>query len=130
MKNSDLIIRTQRMLPEVYADESRDFQVFTRLMDAVYNSCKFNIDSMNYISDARYINTELLKLLADKFGLEINDVDQLKDDEIRTILRCLPYLIKYKGSYRAIEGLVNMYFKIYHLSGSYELDITNTGAVV
>jgi len=72
----------------------------------------------------------MLSLLADKFGIDKTDAETLTDTEVRFILRCLPHLIRYKGSLEAITALVNMYFKIYHISGTYEVDVTNKSAIV
>ena len=118
------------MLPEVYSDQSRDFQVFTKLMDLVYNSCYWETNGILYTSDPSNIKSNLLELLADKYGIDEQDASTLTDDEVRYILRCLPYLIKNKGNFTAITNLVNLYFKIYHISGDYKISLSESGTVV
>lgn len=130
MIKSNVIIRTQEMLPEVYSDESRDFQVFTKLMDAVYNQSQFDTSSMLHSYDPANIRSNLLELFADKYGIDLADAETLSDEEIRAIMQGLPYMMRNKGNLSAIESLINIYFKLYHISGDYEIRIENGKAAV
>ena len=59
------MIRTQEMVPDYYIEASRDFQVLCRLYDFAMNSLKFNIDSMQELTDTRNIKDTVL-LTTDK----------------------------------------------------------------
>ncbi len=65
------LIRLQNMVPEVYPNNSRDFQLFCRLYDCVFNGNKFDIDSILDICDTEYIDSKLLRLLQSKFTVAI-----------------------------------------------------------
>ena len=90
------MFRLQEHMPDVYVNESRDFQVLCRLYDFLFNGIKFDIDSIININDAFKINERLLPLLAIKEGF-FTDV-QFDSKTLRYILKAFPYIIKYKGT--------------------------------
>ena len=49
-----------KKIPEYYNNESRDFQIFTRVFDLVENSLKFDIDSINAVLDTDSINNSYI----------------------------------------------------------------------
>ena len=54
------LIRTKNSVPQVYVSESRDFQLFTRVLDFVQNGLKFDIDSIVNVVDTQLIPTNYL----------------------------------------------------------------------
>lgn len=94
-------------VPDVYINESRDFQLFARLYDLVFQSNRFSIDSMSCISDTMNCNDTLLPLLATKVGF-FTDLN-LTSKADRQILSAFPHIIKYKGSMKAIELITNLF---------------------
>ena len=87
------MIRYQEMVPDYYIEKSRDFQVLCRMYDFAMNGLKYNIDSMQSLTDTRNIKDTVLPLLGDKFG--IYDKEAYAN---RQMLEALPIAIKYKGS--------------------------------
>ena len=65
------MIRTQKYTPEVYYEQSRDFQFIGRLYDVVLNSVKTNVD---IIQNSLPFNTrssrDLLKLMSYTLGFK------------------------------------------------------------
>ena len=45
------MFRIQDNVPEVYVEESRDFQLFSRIYDFAFQSCKLRVDSLQYSND-------------------------------------------------------------------------------
>ena len=98
------MIRFQESVPDYYIEESRDFQVLCRLYDFTYNALKYNIDSMSTITNTRLAKDTILPLIGDKFG--IYDKDSYSN---RYLLEALPIALKYKGSLKAVNILINAF---------------------
>lgn len=98
------MIRVQELVPDYYIEKSRDFQVLCRLYDFTLNALKYNIDSMQYVTDTRRAKDTILPLIGDKFG--IYDKDSYSN---RYLLEALPIAIKYKGSLKAVNILINAF---------------------
>lgn len=104
------MFRLQDNVPEIYVQESRDFQLFTRLYDSVFGGVKFSIDSLRYATSTKECDNSLLELLKTKLGL-YTDL-QLSDTELRYVLDAFPLIMRYKGSYRAIKYIINLFQRI------------------
>lgn len=111
------MIRYQEMVPDFYIEKSRDFQVLCRLYDFVLNGLKYNIDSMESLTDTRRVKDTVLPLLGDKLG--IYDRDAYSN---RQMLEALPIAIKYKGSLKSINILLNAFLD--------SMDIFNSALVL
>lgn len=98
------MIRYQELVPDYYVEKSRDFQVLCRLYDFTLNATKYNIDSMNAITDTRRAKDTILPLIGDKFG--IYDRESYSN---RFLLEALPIALKYKGSLKAVNILINAF---------------------
>ena len=77
-------------VPDVYVQESRDFQLFSRLYDLVFQSSRFSIDSIPYASDTMHCNDALLPLIATKVGF-FTDVN-LTNYSHRKVLSAFYYI--------------------------------------
>ena len=108
------MFRVENNVPEVYPAESRDFQLFSRLYDLVFQASRCSIDSMSQISSTSNCNERLLPLLGTKVGFFSNQI--ISDKTYRHVLSAFPYIIKYKGSRRGIEYIINVFEKIANTS--------------
>lgn len=98
------MIRTQELVNDYYIEKSRDFQVLCRLFDFSLNALKYNIDSMQSMTDTRRAKDTILPLIGDKFGIyEKNSYSN------RYLLEALPIALKYKGSLKAVNILINAF---------------------
>lgn len=98
------MIRFQEKVNDYYIEKSRDFQVLCRLYDFTLNAVKYNIDSMSTITDTRAAKDTVLPLIGDKFG--IYDREAYSN---RFLLEALPIALKYKGSLKAVNILINAF---------------------
>lgn len=121
-------IRVQNLVPEVYTDESRDFQLFCRLYDSLFNGIKFDTDTIKYIVDTRNIQASMLPLLQTKLGFFTKN--QLDDTQVRYILQVFPDLLRNKGSLSAIKKLLNMCLKLNNISGSYTINYSDQASII
>ena len=106
------LMRIQNSVPEIYENSSRDFQLISRLYDAVYCGVKYDIDSMINIIDTSEIKSSILQLLQSKLGF-FTDSD-IQDDYLRRILMVFPELIKYKGCKKGIDKAINLFMHLQH----------------
>lgn len=117
------IIRTKNNVPQPYVSESRDFQIFTRVLDLVQNGVKFNVDSILNIVDTETIPTEYLTALKSKLGFFSTNV--YEDSVLRQILSAFPHIIRHKGSEIGIHMCINTFLNILGLREGHKVDIIN-----
>ena len=98
------MIRCQELVPDYYIEESRDFQVLCRLYDYTRNALKFNIDTMQSLTNTKLVKDTVLPLVGDKFG--IYDKNSYTN---RELLTALPSAVKNKGSLSSVKILLNAY---------------------
>ena len=122
------IFRTQNNVPAVYCDESRDFQIFCRLYDAVFNSIKFNIDSIENLTDTSLSQDNVLELLATKLGVFTKET--IESYYYRFILQGFVRAVKNKGSITSIRYAVNLFLKMHHIVTNVSVWYTEEGTVI
>ena len=101
------MFRLAQNVPEIYVQKSRDFQLFTRLYDAVFNGVKYSTDAVLMTLDAKDCNQSLLELLKTKLGL-FTDVS-LTEHELRCVLQAFPTIVKHKGSWQGVDDILNLF---------------------
>lgn len=109
------MFRLQNNLPEVYVNNSRDFQLFCRLYDVVFNGVKFSIDSIDQATSTMNCDHSLLQLLKTKVGL-FRNVENVSEKELRYVLSAFPTIIRYKGSMLALDYILTLYTRITNAS--------------
>ncbi len=117
------MIRLQNNTPYIYCQESRDFQLFCRLYDAVNNGVKFDIDSIININDPDLISDRIINLLCTKVGFFPKH--NYNTNLLRGIIKIFPEIMKYKGSSRGIELAILTILKYEDTKGVYEIFIDN-----
>ena len=104
-----MIIQMHNNVPDIY-NTSRDFQLLEKLYDLTFNGSAFDADTMEDITSTDNIRTCLLSLLAKKLGWFSGK--SFDSDELRQVLKAFPYLLKGKGTRKAIEEAVNLFVDI------------------
>ena len=105
--------RLQNNVPDVYVNQSRDFQLLLRLYDSIFSGVKFDIDSMQGIINTSKSRNSILPLLSTKVGFFTNL--EINDDKLRIILGGFPLIVRKKGSLLAIKQTLNLYLKAEHI---------------
>ena len=116
-------IRIEENVPEIYVNESRDFQLLCRLFNLIVNDLLYSSSTMRSVSDTENSPSELLDLLCGRVGF--HPLTHIPGKELRAILKCFPHLIKYKGSKICIAEAVIMFLKIKHQRGGVVVHIIN-----
>lgn len=113
------IINVQEMTPQIYTEESRDFQLLSRLYDCVFNGMKFDTDSIVELIDTQQCRTSVLQLLQTKLGFFTEK--KIDDEKLRKVLECFPILVKNKGSLKAIKETLYLFLRMYSVSSDLEV---------
>lgn len=111
-----MIFRTNLNTPEVYSNESRDFQLFGKSLDLITNLINADATAIKYIADTDKIRNILLPLLQTKVGFfsKLN----LDYDTLRNLLAVFLTLVKGKGSKKALQQCINAYFKVFNINST------------
>ena len=98
------VFRLQHNVPEIYVNESRDFQLCGRLYDIVFNYVKTNVDLMENFPINAHTDSKLIELLARTLGF--NNKLNYRNDDLNAICNVFISLMRDKGSLRSIKSLV------------------------
>ena len=91
------MVKVQHLTPSIYYRESRDFQLFGRIYDILFNYVKNNV---NCIGEAR---KNIPSLLSPTLGYKLNrDIS----NDLYVFLSSMPLIQKYKGSQNGIYMLI------------------------
>ena len=102
------MFRVKNNVPEVYPNTSRDFQLLCSLYDLVFQSSRYSIDSMPYLSDCKTCDEDMLPLLAKKLGI-FETLDKFDVHVVRMVLSAFPNIMKYKGSKNCLDMTLNVF---------------------
>ena len=112
------MFRVQNNVPDVYVNESRDFQILCRLIDCCYGAVKYSIDSIINIFDTINCSDRLLELLATRVGFFPKI--QLDSNVLRYIIASFPYIINNKGTEAGVRAAIYAIMKAENLPGALE----------
>lgn len=100
------MIKLQNLVPQVYYNESRDFQLFGRIYDVIFNYLKNNTQGIHDLAVNINPNQTILELMCNTLGFKVkHDYNNLELSALCSIfLTC----VKSKGSLRAIKLLLDM----------------------
>lgn len=96
------MIESRNLVPEVYSKESRDFQLFLKLYDIVFNYIKNNVNLIT--RDVK--DSKLLELMVRTLGFEPKR--KYSQDELYSVSKSFSNLMKNKGSIKGIELAVKL----------------------
>jgi len=117
------IFRVENNVPDVYVKYSRDFQLLSRLKTCLFAASKHDINSIKKITDTQKCRENLLGNLSTKIGFFHNT--KINSDALRIILSSFPYLVRSKGTEKAIEETINSYLQASKLYTKCRVNIIN-----
>lgn len=104
------MFHVENNVPDVYIQESRDFQLLARLYDLVLQSSRYNIESMRTATSTYRCVNRLLTAISSKVGF-FDQID-ITDYADRLLLHTFPYIIQYKGSMQGIDMVCALFERI------------------
>ena len=115
------MIKTQLLTPEVYYKESRDFQLFGRLYDAVFNYLKTEIDLVKTFPLNNKQDTSFVELLLKTLGFR--NLREYQTDQLLALASIWIKTIKNKGSLQSIRDVVNLILRTENITNSAEITL-------
>lgn len=121
------MIKTQLLTPEVYYKESRDFQFFGRLYDAIFNYLKTDVDLIRSFPTNNTQDAKFLELLLKT--LNFRNLREYHTDQLRYLAKEWIYIVKNKGSMMAISNAVRLILRLENIRDDYNIvyDTSNFG---
>lgn len=113
------MIKTQLLTPEVYYKESRDFQLFGRLYDSVFNYLKTEIDLIKTFPLNNNQDTSFVELLLKTLGFR--NLREYQTDQLLALASIWVKTIKNKGSLQAIKDVVNLILRTENITNPAEI---------
>lgn len=118
------MIKSQNLVPNIYYKESRDFQLFGRIYDIIFNYAKTNIDLMENFPINNYTDSKLIELLARTLGF--NNKLSYRNDDLNAICNVFITLMRNKGSLKSIESLVNTILNVSNINKKSKVTLDET----
>ena len=117
------MIKTKNLVPEVYYNQSRDFQLLGRAFDVALNYAKMNADIMQGLPLSDNSDDSMISLTASSLGFETKHQYNARD--LKNICAVFRDLIKDKGTKSAIERAVKTLMNAQNIGGEPFVDIDN-----
>lgn len=115
------MLRTKNLIPEIYYNHSRDFQLLGRAFDVAMNYTKMNADLMTSLPLSDNSDESMILLTASSLGFETKHQYNAKD--LKNICSVFRDLIKDKGTKSAIERAVRTLMNAQNLEGIVAIEI-------
>ena len=117
------MIRLQDMTPDVYYNQSRDFQFIGRLFDVVLNAVKTNTDLVRECPLSDNSDNRLIDLMALTLGFKSKhnyNVNQLK-----ALCSAFQEILKNKGSIKSIELALTTLYQVESVDQEFSYDLND-----
>lgn len=115
------MIKTQTLTPEVYYNQSRDFQFLGRLYDVVFNYLKTEIDLIRSFPLDNTQDTRFLELILKTLGFR--NTRQYQLNQLRAVASGWISIIKNKGSLAAIKQAIGLILRVQDISNKYDIEV-------
>lgn len=102
-------ISTVKLTPSIYSRESRDYQLISRLYDAVFNHSKMNADAIEHLPLSKNSDDRLLDLVAKTLGFESKH--NYNTNNLFALVSSFKKIMFHKGTIEAIKECVSMLLK-------------------
>ena len=100
------MIKTQKMTPEVYYNKSRDFQLFGRLYDVIFNYLKNNVSAVTDITTNLNPNQKILELMCNTLGFKTTHI--YDNEQLSALCSIFLQCMKAKGTAKSVLLLLKM----------------------
>lgn len=116
------MINFYHQVPSIYNNASRDFQYLSWLINVVLNSVKHNVDDLYDLPNTK-ADPKLIELLAMTLGLRVKR--NYNQQQLTALVSIIPYIMKYKGTKKAIDLACIVLIKASGADGTYTIKLDN-----
>ena len=121
------MFKFEKNLPKCFLNESRDFQLMSRLDDSVFMGQRADISTITNLNDPKKCKNTFLNLLAEKVGFFTNVY--IDDDILRAIIGAFQTCLKYKGTEMSIKLAVTTILKCENTTEEPRIEIVRNSSV-
>ena len=100
------MIKTQNLVPEVYYNRSRDFQLLGRIYDIIFNYLKTNIDTINNAPYSEDLDDKLVSLVSTTLGFK--QTHEYNTEQLKALCSTFVKVLRNKGNLNSIQYLLNL----------------------
>lgn len=122
------MIKLQDMTPDVYYNQSRDFQFIGRLYDIVLNSVKTNVDLIQACPISDNTDNKLIDLMAFTLGFKSKHNYSIK--QLQALCTTFMKILKKKGSIEAIELALTTLFQAENVDQEFAYDLSDDNTLL
>lgn len=115
------MLKTQELVPEIYCNQSRDFQLLGRVYDIVFNYLKTNIDTIVNNPLSSSTDSTLLDLVVTTLGFK--SLHNYNSDQLAAVASTFVKVLSQKGSLRSIETTINTILQVQNIKESCVLSL-------
>lgn len=123
------MIKMQNLVPRVYYNSSRDFQLIGHLFDLVLNATKTEADLLFNLPFSINSDDQLLDLMTYTFGLRLNRT-KYTSAQLRAVCSVAPFVMRHKGSRKAVETLCTALLNADHIAGEFSIEEAADGTAI
>lgn len=122
------MIKLQNMTPNVYYNQSRDFQFIGRLFDVLLNSIKTNTELITNLPLNDDLENRLLDLLTMTLGFK--SLHEYNIVQLRALCSAFMSLLHKKGTYTAIEKACSVLINAEGITNEFSIDIADNNVTI
>lgn len=100
------MVKTQKLVPEVYYNRSRDFQALGRVYDIIFNYLKTSNDTLSNLPYSEDIDDKLIPLVATTLGFQ--QTHEYNANQLKILCSCFASILRNKGNMSSISELVKV----------------------
>ena len=119
------MISLQKCVPEIYYNQSRDFQFVARTLEVLANYLKTNADVLKGFPQSKNFDIRLLTLLA--YTLGFVSKHNYNTDDLFAVCASFNEILKYKGSMDAVEMAIRVLLNAQQIDKSFDVKRDNLG---
>ena len=117
------MIKTKDLVPGIYYNQSRDFQLLGRVFEVVFNYLKTNIDLMSGSPLSKNLDDTLIALATKTVGFNTKHAYNTRD--LKSICEVFSSLLKIKGTKTSIENACKTLMYTQNLYGVVNVNTSN-----
>ena len=120
------MIKTKNLVPEVYYNRSRDFQLLGRTYDVIFNYMKMNADLIENNPWSDDVDDSLIPLLCSTLGFR--ETHEYNTAQMKGLCSIFVKCLRHKGTLASIQDLLNLLVNVENENDEAyaEVDINNS----
>lgn len=108
------MIKTEKLVPEVYYDRSRDFQLLGRICEFLFNYLKTGTNAIENTIFSDTFDLSLIDLMTSTLGFR--KAHEYDAQQLLAFCSAFPYLLRNKGNIKSIECILTLISNVQNIA--------------